>query len=181
MTRYEELCEAYFTREPYQLAIDAIFRELPEKMRQALSDHLEVPTSRPVIPSLTAEGRATMYVDLCRYWFDENGQKTWELCPMGQYLRVDPEGICHFTIGISLVRQPGVIAAPSMIFLEFTIESVDEQLAELQLVKGISQKIPIDFLSPDGYANAAALVVTYLLEALRDRSAARGLQSPIGY
>jgi len=62
MTRYEELCEAYFTREPYQLAIDAIFRELPEKMRQALSDHLEVPTSRPVIPSLTAEGRSD---DVC--------------------------------------------------------------------------------------------------------------------
>jgi len=51
-----------------------------------------------------------------------------------------------------------------MIFLEFTIESVDEQSAELQLVKGISQKIPVDLLSPDGYANAAALVTTYLLE-----------------
>jgi hypothetical protein len=58
MTRYEDLCEVYFAREPYQLAIDAIFREIPEKLRQALSDHLQVPASAPILPSLTAGDRA---------------------------------------------------------------------------------------------------------------------------
>jgi hypothetical protein len=183
MTRYGELCEAYFAREPYQLAIDTIFRELPEKMRRALSDHLQAPETPPVIPSLTTGDRVTSYVDLCRHWFDENGQKTWELCPADQYLRVDPDGICHFTIGISLVRQPNAIAAPSMIFLEFTVESVDEKSAELQLqlAKGSSEKILIDLCNPEGYVNAAALITTCLFELLRDRSAARGPERSIGY
>ena len=180
MTGYEDLCGAYFAREPHQLAIETIFRELPQKMRQALSDHLAVPATPLILPSLTAAGRATSYVELCRYWLDQNGQRTWEICPPDDYLLIDSDGICHFTIGVSLEQQPGAIAAASMIFLEFTIESVDEQSADLRLIKP-SHQILIDLRNPDGYDDAATLVTTYLLEALRDRSPARGLRGPLGY
>lgn len=161
MTRYEELCQAHFALEPRLVAIDAIFRELPRKMRQALRDHLEVP--------------ATSYVELYRPKFDQNGNRTWELCPLDEYLQVDSEGICHFTIGICI----GVTSS-SMMYLEFTIESVDEQSAELQFAK-TGHKLPIDLRNPAGYPDAAALATTYVLECLRDPPAARGLRGPIGF
>jgi hypothetical protein len=178
MTRYADLCGAYFAREPS--AIEAIFRELPQKMKQALSDNLTVPATPLTPPSLTTAGRATSYVELCRYSLDQNGQRTWEICPPDDCLWVDRDGICHFTVGISLEQQPGAVAAASMLFLEFTIESVDEQSAALRLIKP-SHEILIDLRNPDGYDNAADLVTTYLLEALRDRSPARGLRGSLGY
>jgi hypothetical protein len=120
MTKYEELCEAHFAWEPHQIVIDAIFRDLPGKMRQALSDHLEVPAKPARMPSLMA-GHATPYVELYRPRCDENGQKTWELCRPNEYLQVDGKGICHFTIGICL--EATVDAMPtSMMYVEFTIE-----------------------------------------------------------
>jgi hypothetical protein len=150
MTRYEELCEAYFAWAPRQLAIDAIYRELPQKLKQALSDHLEVPVTPARMPSQMA-GRATAYVELYRQGFDQNGNKTWEVCPTGEYLQVDSDGICHFTIGICVESpKPDVISLPTMHYLEFTIESVDEQSAELQFTK-TGHKIPIDLRTPAGY------------------------------
>jgi hypothetical protein len=178
MTRYEELCQAHFAWEPRQVAIDAIFRELPRKMRQALSDHLEVPTKPAPMPSLMA-GHATSYVELYRPRFNENGQRTWELCPPDEYLQVDSKGICHFTIGICLEPKPEAMIA-SMMYLEFTIESVDEQSAELQFVK-TGHKLSIDLRNPAGYPDAAALVTTYVFEGLRDPPGARGLRGPIGF
>jgi hypothetical protein len=176
MTRYEELCEAYVATAPRQLAIDAIFRELPQKVKQALSDHLEVPKTPARMASEMA-GRATPYVELYRKGFDQNGNKTWEVCPIGEYLQVDSDGICRFTIGICIESlTPGSIFSPTMHFLEYTIESIDEQSAELQFAK-TGHKIPIDLRTPAGYPDAAALMITYVLECLKDTSASR----PIGF
>jgi hypothetical protein len=180
MTRYEELCEAHRAWAPRQLAIDAIFRELPQKLKQALSDHLEVPATPARLPSQMA-GHAIAYVELYRPC-GPNGTRTWEVCSISDYLRVDSEGICHFTIGICVEPlTPDTSFVPVMHYVDFTIESVDEQLAELQFAK-TGHKIPIDFRTPAGYPDAAARVITHLLEGLKDTSASRGIRrSPIGF
>jgi hypothetical protein len=175
MTKYEELCQTYFAWEPRQVAIDAIFREIPQKMKQALSDHLAVPST----PASMTAGHATSYVELYRPRVVESGQRSWELCPPDAYLQVDSKGICHFTIGICLEQRPATMAY-SLIYLEFTIESVDEQSAELQFAK-TGHTIPIDLRNPAGYLDAAALVTTYVLESLRDPPGSRGLRGPIGF
>jgi hypothetical protein len=180
MTRYEELCEAHFAAEPRLLAIDAVFRELPLKMKQALTEHLEVPTGAAEMPTALA-GRPTSYVEIYRQEFDQNDKKIWEPCSPNDYLQVDGEGICHFTIGICAELKSEHMLHASMMFLEFTIESVDEQSAELQFAK-TGYKIPVDLCNPTGYADAAALVTTYLLERMKNPpAAARGLQGRIGF
>jgi hypothetical protein len=176
MTRYEEVCEAHFAWVPRQLAIATIFRELPEKMKQALTDYLQVPSTPARMPSQLA-GRAIPYVELYRQGVDRNGHKTWKPCPIGEYFRVDGDGIHHFTIGICVEPQSASTLSPMMQYLEFTIESVDEQSAELQFAK-TGRKIPIDLRNPTGYLDAAALVITYLLESMKGSSAQL---SPIGF
>jgi len=178
MTRYEELCQAYFAIEPRLVAIDAIFRELPSKMRQALSDDLQVPPSAAAMPTQMAEGQPTPYVGLYVQKLDHSGQNKWKPCAADDALQVDDKGICHFTIGICLERTPGAMLS-SMNFLEFTIESVDEEAAKLQFVKN-GHKISINLRSPTGYAEAATQVTTYLLESLRDPTA-QGYRRSIGF
>jgi hypothetical protein len=181
MTRYEELLRAHRAWAPRQLAIDAIFRELPQKLKQALSGHLEVPATPARLPSQMA-GRAIPYIELYRPEFGPNGTRTREVCPIGEYVQVDSEGICHFTIGICVEPlTPDASFVPVMHYVEFTIESVDEQSAELQFAK-TGHKIPIDLRTPAGYPDAAARVITHVLEAMKDTSASRGIgRSPIGF
>jgi hypothetical protein len=172
MTRYDELCEAHRAWAPRQIAIDAIFRELPQKLKQALSDHLEVPATPAHLPSQMA-GHAVPYVELYRPRFDRNGTRTWEVCPDGEYLQVDVEGICHFVIGICVEPlTPDASFVPLMHYVDFTIESVNEESAELQFAK-TGHKIPIDLRTPADYPDAAARVITHILDGFKDTSAAR--------
>jgi hypothetical protein len=179
MTGYEELCQAYFATEPRRLAIEVTVREMPRKVRQALTNYLEVPAEHAVFPTIFAGGHPTPYVEIYRSRFDQNGERTWELCPQGENLQLDRDGIGHFTIGICLEKERGAVTA-SMIFLEFSIESIDEQSAELQLAR-TGDRIHIDLSNPTGYADAAASIMTLLLKRMKDPPATRGLRGPIGF
>jgi hypothetical protein len=178
MTRYEELCQAYFAGEPHRIAIDAIFREIPLRMKQALAAHLEVPsTFNSIFPMEVGDGTVTAYVDIYKRFFDQDGIRRVALCEPDYYLQSDIDGILHFTLGV-YVEQIG--KKPGMVYIEFSIESVDEKKVEL-LLAGTNQKLSIALDNPSGYADAAALTATTLRELLENPRPITSLRGPLGY
>ena len=178
MTRYEELCQAYYAGESHRIAIDAIFRELPPRMKEALIAHLKVPpTFYSIFPMQVGDGTVVGYVDIYKRVTDEKGIRRTVCCEPDNYLQRDSDGILHFTIGI-YVEQVG--KTPGMAYIEFTIESVDEKKAELLLV-GTNQKLSVALDNPSGYADAAVVVATTLREHLKNPPPTTSLRGPLGY
>jgi hypothetical protein len=179
MTEYEELCQAYFAGEPHRVAVDAIVRGLPQMLRQALNDCLRVPTGPAAFATIVA-GTPMPYVALYRARFDRNGTRQWEASPSGEELQFDADGIGHFTIGICVEQEHGAIPA-SMICLEFTLETVEEQSAVFQLAR-TGKSITVNLAnSPAGYAAAAKTIIEYLLDNLRNPEGPAGLRGPLGF
>jgi hypothetical protein len=164
MTTYKELCEAFFKEQPRRIAIDRTLRELPAKMRQAISDHLAAPSG---------------YVELNKQMSNEAGHRDWQRCE-DDCLQVDKDGIYNFSICIRAGSQPGSLNYSTMYFT-FSIEEFDEHSIELQ-IKNLDGTISIaDASDPASYANAAKLSIERLMDHLKNPKPLRGTRAPMGF
>jgi hypothetical protein len=179
MSGYEELCQAYFEAEPRWIATDRMLRELPQKMRQAISDHLAAPTGTARLPT-TVSGCPTAYVDLFRPTIDQNAQQEWERSTADRCLWADKDGIYCFGIGVCIEKSRGALDA-SMIYFTFSVEAFDDRSIKLQ-IKNLDGSIVIENVGdPASYANAAADATTRIVASLKNPTAGLGSNAPIGF
>jgi hypothetical protein len=178
MTRYQDLCDAYFEWEPQQVEINRIFREVPPRMKQAILGHLQPPSVTAEMPTHFLK-TPTGYADLYRKGFDQNGEKTWERCPDHECLTLRADGIRQFVIGVCMERTPESLTS-SMMYFTFSIESVDLQSVDLR-VENLDSKILIDLRDPSGFAKAAAQTIDLLIDFLKSPSGSHGNRTPIGF
>jgi hypothetical protein len=179
MTGYEELCQAYFEVEPRWIATDRMLRELPHKMREAISDHLAAPTGNAGLPTMVSHC-ATAYVDLFRPMIDQNGQQEWERSTADRCLWAGNDGIYCFGIGVCIEKSPGALDA-SMIYFTFSVEAFDDRSIKLQ-IKNLDGSIVIENAGDAAsYANAAAVATARIVASLKNPTAALGSRAPIGF
>jgi hypothetical protein len=164
MTTYKELCEAFFNGEPRRLAIDRILRELPTKMKQAISDHLGAPSG---------------YVELYKQMSNEAGHPEWQRCE-DDCLQVDDDGIYNFSLGVRASVHSGSLNYAIMYF-SFYVEEFDEHSIELQ-IKNLDGMISIaDVSDAASYANAAKLSIERVMDHLENPKPLRGTRTPMGF
>jgi hypothetical protein len=179
MAGYEELCQAYLEAEPRWIATDRMLRELPHKMRQAISDHLAAPTGTAGLPTMVSHC-PTAYVDLFRPTIDQNGQQEWERSTADRCLWADKDGIYCFGIGVCIEKSRGSLDA-SMIYFTFSVEAFDDRSIKLQ-IKNLDGSIVIDNIhDPASYANAAAVATARIVTSLKNPTTALGSRAPIGF
>jgi hypothetical protein len=178
MTRYNDLCDLHFEREPRLRAIDQILRQLPEKMRSAIGDQLQAPDGSAGLPT-DSFNRPMPYVGLYRQYFDRNGSKQWEPCEHDSELTVDLDGGYSFMIGICVERSPNAFPC-GMLWIKFSIESFSEQSVEIQVHK-LGGRIAIDAASDGSYTAAANEFVNRLLVQLKEASKHDGKPISIGF
>ena len=134
-----------------------MLREIPLKMKKAISDNLSPPTEIAAMPTMLF-GCDTAYVDFYCPVFDKNGERTWERCEANSCLRFDHDGVPWFGIGIYIEKTPGVLTtSTSMMRFLFYIEEFDAQSVELR-IKNLAGTIPIkNAHDPANYGEAAKL------------------------
>ena len=181
MAVYEDLCTAVFQDLPRREAIARTLRELPAKMKQAISDNLAAPTGVAKFPTGLFHC-PTNYVDFYRVAIDQNGHRTRdrEDCESDGVLLEDTSGVYNFCIGICLEATPGSYSAV-MIYFTFLVEEFDENSVTLS-IKNLDGQISIsDVHDAASYGHAAKVAIDRLMEDLRDPTSARGSRAPIGF
>jgi len=179
MTRYEDLCQAWLKEEPRRLAIDRILRELPMRMRDAITAYLAPPSGIAQMPT-TMYREQTAFVELYSPVSDQIGTTTWERCGAGQSMRPDRGGIYSFHIGICIEKAPDSLAA-SMIYFTFSVESFDDQFIELK-IKNLDGSIRIDEVEdPTSYMSAAKTAMERLMDDLKNPRFEYWSRAPMGF
>lgn len=178
MTRYDDLCDAYFEWEPRAIVKDQIIRELPLKMREAIKDYLAAPEGAAPFPTMIYN-TPTLYVDFYRREFDHNGARKHERCGPDHCVQIERDGICHFTIGIWMAQSPAHLPG-SMAYLTMRVEDVGTNRVDLT-VENLSGLIAIELRDPASYASAAATIIDRLTASLRDQTTPTGRAAPIGF
>lgn len=179
MTRYEELCDACMKREPQALAIDRIYRDLPLRLRQAISDYLGAPAGSAMFPE-GAMKTPTAYVDFYRRGIDVvSGKQRTERCERDECLVLDSDKIPYFTLGIWVERAPHSMQG-WWLFLKISIESANEESADIT-IENQPGRITINLRDADGYAAVAATIIDRLIECMKQAGEGRGPYGSIGF
>jgi len=181
LSAYEELCELFFKEDPHRAAIDRMIRELPVRMREAISDYIAAPAGIAVMPTIVF-GRHTAYVDFYRPLVGHSGGQIWERCDPDHCLGLDLEGRYWFGIGIYMEHVLGAMTTMfPMIHFIFCVKAFDETSVEL-VIKNLDGSIPIKNANdPASYADAAELAIDRIMNHLKTPAAAFESRRPIGF
>jgi len=177
MTAYKKFCVAGFEMQDHAVAIDKIYRELPLRLRLAISNHFGFPVGEPNAIRLFTR-RGIRHVDVFQQTVNPDGSVHYEPCDDDHYLQTDGSGVPYFSIGIYIERSPGAIPG-STIFATFQIENANEQSIELTIgrIDGQFSFAP----SLEGYAKAGADIVERLVVAMKDSPQSLSERQPIGF
>jgi hypothetical protein len=176
MIRYEDLCRIYFHLEPERLAVHRALLQLPGKMRQAISDYLDVPKTLASFPTKVFR-QPTHYVDLYSPLITQKAGREWERRGINDALLHEEDGSLGFTIGILMERDSGM---PSMIYFSFGVGHVDARSVSLHLKNVGGSPIRIEDVNDEAaYTRAAEQTVERLVTAFKKGAAGR--QESMGF